>query len=789
MKSRDVCLGLAGAFTLFLVGCGGGDGADGIIGTGFNISGAVEKGPFVIGSTVTINVLNGAGDSTAETLVEQTKDNLGHFSFSYNQRKTVRITAQGYHFNEISGKLSNSVLTLRGIYEISDSAQQTAYVNILTHLTSERVVKHIKNGLATSDAINTAQTEFLDAFRTVINVGELPPFSKLSIYDVNTDTRTGNAYLLALSSIIYQYATNRSQSNVSSVDSELTLALNKLASDFADDGRFAQLDLIGNLVTASRLVRPDVITQNLILRSSEVLGTSLDAANLNLFLDTDGDGVNNTLDTDDDNDDVLDLEDTTPYTYSPNNAPIAASTQITLDEDTSANLSLAIQSKKPDALSFYLVMAPTNGSLEGAFPNLRYRPKANFNGNDRIEYKISNGVEDSSVAYVDITVRSINDAPTISGNPINSFRTGPLYSFTPSASDIDYDSVTFSVENLPTWASFDKNNGRLQGTPSNNDTGIYSGIKMTISDGKLTAALDTFSIEVLPNPWSTKASPPSFRVYPALASWDSKIYATGGKDALNGGALRTFEVYDARTNEWASKPNMLTARSYHASVTVNGRLYVIGGNNTYWVPTQSTEAYDFQQDAWSTVTPLTIPRAKHSSCVYGGKIFAFGGWDSTNNSAVASVEMYDPEANTWTPRAAMSRENFDMQCVTVNDRVFVIGGGYNDDRYEVYDPLLDRWEEGGSLSIPRTHGFAAAVLGGNIYLFGDPWCSFAKNCDPNRVDLFDIAKLTWKTIHPMPATMYEGVYGQIIDGAFYITGLLNDQRNKTLVAYDPSLDW
>ncbi|MCG7931271.1 MAG: Ig domain-containing protein [Candidatus Thiodiazotropha weberae] len=89
-----------------------------------------------------------------------------------------------------------------------------------------------------------------------------------------------------------------------------------------------------------------------------------------------------------------------------------------------------------------------------------------------------------------------NEAPTISGTPAASVDAGVAYSFTPVADDADNDSLSFSVTNLPAWASFNSSSGRLTGTPSTQDVGDYNNIRISVSDGTDSANLASFSIRV-----------------------------------------------------------------------------------------------------------------------------------------------------------------------------------------------------------------------------------------------------------------------------------------------------
>jgi len=89
-----------------------------------------------------------------------------------------------------------------------------------------------------------------------------------------------------------------------------------------------------------------------------------------------------------------------------------------------------------------------------------------------------------------------NGVPVVSGSPETAATAGSTYTFQPSAYDPDGDPIEYRVENKPAWAAFDVRTGRLSGTPSNADVGSYANIVISVSDGKLTAALAAFTITV-----------------------------------------------------------------------------------------------------------------------------------------------------------------------------------------------------------------------------------------------------------------------------------------------------
>ena len=91
-------------------------------------------------------------------------------------------------------------------------------------------------------------------------------------------------------------------------------------------------------------------------------------------------------------------------------------------------------------------------------------------------------------------------APRISGTPATSVIVGQNYSFTPTASDADHNTLTFSVANKPGWANFSGSTGQLSGTPFAEHARTWGSIVITVTDGTSKVSLPSFSIVVKPNP-------------------------------------------------------------------------------------------------------------------------------------------------------------------------------------------------------------------------------------------------------------------------------------------------
>jgi len=154
----------------------------------------------------------------------------------------------------------------------------------------------------------------------------------------------------------------------------------------------------------------------------------------------------------------------------------------------------------PDAgqtLRFGIANPPAWASFDIVTGRLSGTPtSANVGSYGNIVISVSDGIASATLPAFTITVAAANRAPTISGAPPTSVTAGQAYSFRPTASDPDGQTLTFSIVNPPTWATFNSATGALTGTPTSSQVGTYSNIVITASDGSLSASLPAYSITV-----------------------------------------------------------------------------------------------------------------------------------------------------------------------------------------------------------------------------------------------------------------------------------------------------
>ncbi len=252
---KKLLLILSAALMFAFVGCES-FGDDNVVGGSYSISGAIQKGPFVQGSNITIQPLNSNLKPIGQMYTTLTTNDAGMFEMEGVNSKYAEIIATGYYYDEVEGKISASPLTLRSIADLKDGAQTN--VNILTSLTYNRIKNLVtNNGKGISEAQEQAEKELYTALGIP---AELQPNVSCGAMNI-ANNGEGDGLLLALSAILQE---GRSVG-------ELTEYISKFATDLADDGRVEQTLLNKFNLDGQHLFRfEDRIKDNLTVRYEEL---------------------------------------------------------------------------------------------------------------------------------------------------------------------------------------------------------------------------------------------------------------------------------------------------------------------------------------------------------------------------------------------------------------------------------------------------------------------------------------------------------------------------------------
>ena len=282
------------------------------------------------------------------------------------------------------------------------------------------------------------------------------------------------------------------------------------------------------------------------------------------------------------------------------------------------------------------------------------------------------------------------------------------------------------------------------------------------------------------------------KVVPRSGFGPRLIYVVGGSDEYDE-MVSTMELYDLQNASWTQLASMAVPRSSHGCVALDGKLYAAGGQSeaedigSENDPAEdSAEVYDPQTDGWLPLAKMTTARVHLGLAAVGGKVYAIGGYGATG-SALDSVEAYDPQLGCWALVASMSVRRMGPASVVLYGKIYVMGGHDHEvvwssafDSVEVYDPQADSWQR--VASMPRGLSRpAAAVVGGKVYVTGGSkeLCVYDPQADVwTPLASMSIA-LPWRPWHNASVA---------VDGKLYVFGGSNGALLSTAEVYDPASD-
>lgn len=127
-----------------------------------------------------------------------------------------------------------------------------------------------------------------------------------------------------------------------------------------------------------------------------------------------------------------------------------------------------------------------------------------------------------------------SSSPALTGSPATAVTVGQAYRFQPRTVNVSKGrSLSFTIANKPSWASFDTTSGQLSGTPISSQVGLFRDIQIALRDGAVHASLPAFSITVVPRaPASTASS--------VTVSWQAPADNTDGSVVTN---LTGYKIY------------------------------------------------------------------------------------------------------------------------------------------------------------------------------------------------------------------------------------------------------
>ena len=164
-----------------------------------------------------------------------------------------------------------------------------------------------------------------------------------------------------------------------------------------------------------------------------------------------------------------------------------------------------------------------------------------------------------------------------------------------------------------------------------------------------------------------------------------KVLVTGGWSNVAGGIAFSTELYDPAAGTFTAPPQaqwLWTNRELHvATLLSNGKVLITGGLTSGITPTKKAEIYDPWSGYFSPAGDMSTPRAYHAvtdTDLPGGAVMVLGGQSSFTNNALATVEIFDPNTNTFSVTGSMQLARYGLTATQLNDTRILVAGGSGD---------------------------------------------------------------------------------------------------------------
>ena len=234
-------------------------------------------------------------------------------------------------------------------------------------------------------------------------------------------------------------------------------------------------------------------------------------------------------------------------------------------------------------------------------------------------------------------------------------------------------------------------------------------------------------------PWiSTGSMTASRAVHTQTLLQNGKVLIAGGGyfQGFISSVLATAEIFDPGSRTSTATGSMTTPRAYQtATLLANGKVLIAGGTfgSVNGSPSggalASAELYDPVAGTYTATGNMTVARMYPTATLLNdGTVLIVGGVTASGN-ALATAEVYNPATGTFSATGNMSTQRW-LHTATLlqNGKVLIAGGPSSSlvdlDTAEIYDPISRTFSATGSLAMGRESGVAQLLNNGSVLIAG-----------------------------------------------------------------------
>jgi serine/threonine protein kinase/N-acetylneuraminic acid mutarotase len=253
--------------------------------------------------------------------------------------------------------------------------------------------------------------------------------------------------------------------------------------------------------------------------------------------------------------------------------------------------------------------------------------------------------------------------------------------------------------------------------------------------------------------------------------------------------VATDQVWRVVNSRWVQLPPLLQPRAAAAAAVVGDRIVVTGGVDAAGKVLNTTEVYD--GSGWTPAAPMPTPRQLLAAASDGTLVYAIGG--TNGSSDLATVEAYDPAADTWTSMPALPEPRSDFGVAVTDARLVAVGGtagGRPLKRVTALDLTTSTWSDLPDLGTAR-RGAAVAAVGKTVYAIGGS-TGAGEGEATSSAEALKLAPRTpqpaaqWRSLPDAPTARLMMASTVLDDKIWLIGGIREGETLQTVETYDPA---
>jgi hypothetical protein len=207
-----------------------------------------------------------------------------------------------------------------------------------------------------------------------------------------------------------------------------------------------------------------------------------------------------------------------------------------------------------------------------------------------------------------------------------------------------------------------------------------------------------------------------------LLANNTGVLVAGGLNGL-GAPVNTEELYTISTQSFASAGTLALAPNHTATALSTGKVLLVShtGSGSNWVPFATV--YDPVAATFSpTTNQPSFPREGHQALVVGSQVLILGG--NGGSGPITSAEWYNPVSGLFSPvPAAMASPRQSFGAAILRDGTVLLLGGTADGTTavataEIFDPVAVTFTPAGNLGTARIGPTVFVLPGGNVLVLG-----------------------------------------------------------------------